>query len=478
MGITTDELYFKPKLRILSDDQLKKIEMAVFEVLERTGVKLTHPKARDILSGAGAKVEGDRIRIPGWMVEEAIRKTPSRLVLGNRKGERAVVLEGDKSWFGPSLDCIDYLDPVTNERMRFTSDHCRISATVADYCDNFDWVMTIGMADDQPADIADRVVARQTITYCEKPLVVCCKDTNSMRDIYEMALTICGGKEKFDQAPIVAHYSEPISPLLYYDPAVDKMIYSVENDIPLINFPCVQSSGTAPATLAGAIIQGAAESISGAVLAQAIKPGAPFVFGAFVTVMDMKTTVFSYGASEMSIMVGALAQLAQHWNIPFYGTAGATDAKFPDAQAAAEATQQIMTAATVGSGLVHDCSSWIDHGSVVSPGFMVLVNEILGNVKQFMNGMPVTDDSMALDIIDSVGPGGNYLMEQHTLDNFRNVRYSTLFERQIRQEWEDAGSQTFEDRLREHTEKAMAHTPAPLPDDVVKELDTMQKHWK
>jgi trimethylamine--corrinoid protein Co-methyltransferase len=338
--------------------------------------------------------------------------------------------------------------------------------------------MTIGMAADQPADIADRVVARQTMTYCEKPLVVCCKDTNSMRDIYEMALLICGGKDNFDKAPIVAHYSEPISPLLYYDPAVDKMIYSVENNIPLINFPCVQSSGTAPATLAGAIIQGAAESISGAVLAQAIRPGAPFIFGAFVTVMDMKTTVFSYGATEMSIMVGALAQLAQHWNIPFFGTAGATDAKFPDAQAAAEATQQIMTAATVGSGLVHDCASWIDHGSVVSPGFMVLVNEILGNIKYFMNGMPITEESMALDLIDSVGPGGNYLMEQHTLDNFRNIRYSTLFERMIRQDWEDAGAKSFQERLSEHTQKAMAHIPAALAPEILEELDRMQARWK
>lgn len=478
MGITTDELYFKPKLRILNDDQLKKIHMAILELLERTGVQITQPKALEILDGAGATVVGDRVRIPGWLVEDAIRKTPSRLVLGNRKGERAVVVEGDKSWFGPSLDCLDYLDPVTGERVRFTSDHCRVSATVADYLPNFDWVMTIGMAADQPPDIADRVVARQTLTHCEKPLVFCCKDAESMHDIYEMALLICGGKENFNKAPIVAQYSEPISPLVYYDPAVDKMIYSAENNIPLINFPCVQACGTAPATFAGAIIQGAAESISGAVLAQAINPGTPFVFGAFVTIMDMKTTVFSYGASEMSIMVGALAQLAQYWGIPFYGTAGATDAKFPDAQAAAEATQQVFTAATVGSGLVHDCSSWIDHGSVVSPGFMVLVNEILGNVKQFMNGMPVTDDSMALDLIDAVGPGGDYLQEKHTLDNFRKVRYSSLFDRTIIQKWEDSGSKTFEDRLREHTQKAMAHKPAPLPDEVIKEMDAMQKHWK
>jgi trimethylamine--corrinoid protein Co-methyltransferase len=109
---------------------------------------------------------------------------------------------------------------------------------------------------------------------------------------------------------------------------------------------------------------------------------------------------------------------------------------------------------------------------------MVLVNEILGNIKYFMNGMPITEESMALDLIDSVGPGGNYLMEQHTLDNFRNIRYSTLFERMIRQDWEDAGAKSFQERLSEHTQKAMAHIPAALAPEILEELDRMQARWK
>jgi trimethylamine--corrinoid protein Co-methyltransferase len=86
------------------------------------------------------------------------------------------------------------------------------------------------------ANIADRVVARKTMQFCEKPLVFCCKDTNSVKDIYEMALLLCGGKDRFEQAPCVVHYSEPISPLVYYDPAVDKIMFCAERNIPLINF--------------------------------------------------------------------------------------------------------------------------------------------------------------------------------------------------------------------------------------------------
>jgi len=217
----TDELYFKPQLRVINDAQIKQLHMASLEVLERVGIKLTHPKALELLRGAGARVQNDRVRIPSWMVEDAIRKAPSRIVLGKRTGERTVYLERDKSYFGPSLDCIDYMDPETHKRSRYVSKHVEIAAALCDALPSFDWCMTIGMADDVPPDTADRIVARNVMQFCEKPLVFCCKDSNSVNDIYEMALLLCGGKENFDNAPYIVHYSEPISPLVYYDPAVD-----------------------------------------------------------------------------------------------------------------------------------------------------------------------------------------------------------------------------------------------------------------
>ena len=239
---------------------------ATLEVLERTGVEISHPKAKELLNSAGAHINGDRVRIPAWMVEDAIRTAPTCVILGNRDGTRKVYLEGSKSWFGPSLDCVDYLDPLTNERRRFTSDDCRVTVTLSDTLENYTWVMTIGMADDKPPDIADRIIAKQVFSYTEKPLVFCCKDGNSMKDIYEMALLVTGDKENFDKAPTIVQYSEPISPLLYYDPAVEKIIFCAENGIPLINFPAPQSGSTAPATFAGELVQGSAESLSGLVL--------------------------------------------------------------------------------------------------------------------------------------------------------------------------------------------------------------------
>jgi trimethylamine--corrinoid protein Co-methyltransferase len=477
MGMTTDELYFKPRLQVVNDDQIAQLHTATLDVLQRTGVKITHPKAMEVLAGAGAQVSGDIVKIPACLVEDAIRKAPSRLVLGTRTGKRTVFLERDKSFFGPSLDCVDYLDPVTHKRSRFTSEHVKVTAKLCDALPNFQWCMTIGMADDVAPEIADRVIARQVFENCEKPLVFCCKDVNSVKDIYEMALLLCGGKEKFDEAPTIVQYSEPISPLVYFDPAIDKLIYCAENRIPLINFPAPQCCGSSPATFAGAIVQASSESLSGLVVHQLVNPGAPFIYGAFTTIMDMRSTIFSYGAVEMSLMTAALAQMAQHYGLPFFGTAGATDAKFCDAQAGAEAALQILSAATAGSGLVHDCSSWLDHGSLASPEFMVLVHDIVDSVNHFMAGIPVTEETLALDVIHRVGPGGHYLQDPHTMQHFKQIKYSELFERMMFDKWQSSGAKQFEQRLQELTLKKLEHTPMSLDKETLRNLDEMQAGW-
>jgi trimethylamine--corrinoid protein Co-methyltransferase len=474
----TPEIKFRPQLKVINDYQIQQIHQATLEVLERTGVEISHPKALEILHGAGAHVDGERVRMPSWLVEDALQKAPTRVVLGDRKGKRKVYLEGDKFWFGPSLDCVDYLDPLTNQRRRFVSDDCRVTASLAEALSNYSWVMTIGMADDVDPDIADRVIAKQVLTYTQKPLVFCCKDGNSVKDIYEMALLVAGSKERFDQAPTIVQYSEPISPLLYYDPAVDKIIFCAENGIPQINFPAPQAGSTAPATFAGEIVQGSAESLSGLVLAQLVKSGAPFIYGAFTTVMDMRTTIFSYGAPEMSLMTAAMAQMAQFYHLPFFGTAGCTDAKFPDPQAAAEVAFSCLSSALVGANLIHDAGSWLDHGSLASPAFMILVNEILFMVNQYMAGISVNDESLALDLIDKIGPGGHYLYEDHTMAHFKDIWYSDLFDRKVYDVWQEEGGIEFDQRLQEKTIALMDQKPAALPEEVLKEFEVMQSHWE
>ncbi len=477
-GLMVDGIKFTPNMKMVNEDQLKLLKAAVFELLERVGVQMSYKPGLEIMASAGCRVDGNIVRIPTYVLEKAISTAPKRLVLSDRYGRRSVVLEPGRTYYGPSIDCIYYQEPKDNSRPMFTSKHGEAMAALTQRLDSFTWLMTIGMADDYTPEAADKVINRYAIQNCTKPLVFCCNDVNSVKNIHEMAKIMVGGKENFDKNPNIVHYSEPISPLVYYDPAVAKMIYCAENNIPLLNFPCTSSCGTGPATMAGTIVQAAAESISGIVLQQTIAPGSNFVFGGYASVMNMKSTIFSYGQPEMTIMIAALSQMAQSWGLPFFATGGCTDAKFCDAQAAAEVTLQTMNLAAVGAGLVHDCASWIDHGTTASPAFMVMVNEILANVAAVMKGLEVSEETLALDVIAKVGNGGNFLREKHTLKHFKDYHMADdLWDRTMIETWQANGSKTFEDRLREKTLKLMSIAPEPVDPKIVAEFDKMQATW-
>lgn len=358
-----EELKFTPSMKILNENQLSAIHSATLEVLEKTGVAITHPKAIDLLKEAGCTVEGSRVRIPAELVEKAISTAPKKVILGNRDDSRQIVLEGAATYFGATIDCVNYLDPGTREISECQSKDAITMAKLCERLDNYDWTMTLGIARDLPESIQDRGVARVALEHCSKPVIVSCNDGASLKEIYEMAL-MCkvGGEEAFKKAPIMGTLNCTISPLTHDDHLVEKNIYAAEKGIPIVHYSGMQLGGSFPATLASGIVMGAAESLSGLVFQQIINPGAPFVFGSFITIMDMKTTVFSYGAIEMAMMVGGMSQLAQKYGLPFFGTAGCTDAKQVDVQAAVEGSLQDLVMATVGGGLVHDTHCWLDHG--------------------------------------------------------------------------------------------------------------------
>ena len=468
------DLKFKPQMKVLSPEQIREIHWASLEILERTGIVMNHPKALAALSGAGCQVEGNKVFIPSWLVEDSLRKAPKRLVLGDRTGQRKVCLQGDYSWFGPSLDCIDYLDPATGNRMPFTLEHCAATARLSEILPNFQWSMVIGMAGDQAPEVADRLVVKTVLENSSQPMVFCCNNGESLKAIHEMAIAIAGSREKFQRAPFLVHYSEPISPLSYFGPSLEKIIYCSENRIPLIILSAPLSGGTGPANLTGAIVLGNAESLSGLVLSQVLSPGTPFVYGIQASIMDMRSTIYSYGSAEGALMNCASANLARFYDLPQFSTAGSTDSSCLDAQAGIESTFQCLSAAVSSGGLIHDCGSWIYHGSVAAPEMMVMNNEILYMVKQFMKGFTVNSDTLSVKTVDEVGPGGHYLQHPATRRDFKDVFYSKLFDRSMAFNPE---SPKFNQRLREMTLDFMSRETEGLPADVVKELDQMAKSW-
>lgn len=176
-------------------------------------------------------------------------------------------------------------------------------------------------------------------------------------------------------------------------------------------------------------------------------------------------------------MSGAFCQIVKYYNLPFFGTGGCSDAKYVDVQAAVEATFSLLSASLTGANLIHDCGI-LDHGSVASPAYNVLIDEVLGMIKSYEQGIVLDDDTLALDVVDRVGPGGHFLDDEHTLNHFRDVWYPQLFERMDYDRWLEKGAKHFEERLLEKTKQAMAYVPTALPPEVLRELDRLEKHWK
>jgi trimethylamine--corrinoid protein Co-methyltransferase len=467
---------FKPSLQVLNPQQIQKLHLATARVLEHTGVMVTHAKAREIFTGGGARVEGDRVRIPRAMLEDAIEKAPSRIVLGNRRGEEAVILEDGASWFGVTLDDIYYLDPETSQRRQLTLDDCRRIVTLYDGLPNFTWGMTFGAITDVPAPLADRYAARQALTYSEKPVVCSSNNAENLKDIYEMAKVIVADGQAFSAAPPLASFVTTISPLILPDHVLEQMMFCTDRGLPQVVYNGIQTGSTAPMSFSGAVVQGNAETLAGLIFIQLLKPGSPVIFGSCATVMDMRSTIFSFGAPEMSLMTAAQCQIARQYRIPFYGTAGCSDSKLPDAQAAAEAVFSCFSSALSGASLVHD-AGLLEYATMVSPEQIVLVNEVLSMVNHYMRGLDVSDEALALEVIDAVGPGEHYLILEHTMNHFREAWYSQLFDRNGYSRWSENGSTDLQTRVRERTLTLMAHQPAPFDEKITHELDAMSKHW-
>jgi trimethylamine--corrinoid protein Co-methyltransferase len=188
--------------------------------------------------------------------------------------------------------------------------------------------------------------------------------------------------------------------------------------------------GTSPITIAGALTQNNAEILAGIVITQAVQEGAPLIYGSMPTVFDMQTTIGSYGAPEFHKSVAAASEMANYYGLPFYGTAGCSDAKTVDPQSVAEVQMELFSSILSKANIVHDIGV-LDHCNSVAPAMVVLANEMINQLSSYSNGVDVDDETLAMDVIKKVGHGGHYLNEMHTLSNFRRVWYPEIFKRRM-----------------------------------------------
>ncbi len=460
-----DRTFLSTQFRRMSDEQCQKIHWASLEVLERTGVRLYEQEALDLFKKAGAFVsDGNRVRIPSGLVEKAFTSVPRRVVLCNRHGERVMPLEGYRSFFGPGSDCLHIIDHRTGERRQPVLQDVVEGMTVADALPNIDFVMSMVLPVDVPQMVADRYQMEAMLNYTIKPVVFVTTEFSGCVDAIEMAEVVAGGAEALRQNPFAACYINVTTGLRHNQEALQKLLYLAGKGLPALYIPVGQGGTTAPVTVAGCQVIWNVGALVGLALSQLKREGTPYVMAGWgAGALDMRTMVQPYAEPDRR---GIAQEMAHFYGLPMFALGGCSEAKCVDQQAGIEAALTLMVTALSGGHIVHDLG-YLESGLCYSLAQLAICDEIVSWLEHCLRGVDVSDVALAVDLIDQIGPDGQYLDSEHTLAHFRERWYPTLIERDNYANWQAKGSKTMEQRANERVQAILdKHEPEPLPSDV------------
>ncbi len=468
---------FQPRLKVLNRDQALAIHTAALEILEKTGLKMEHPGALKMLADAGCEiVNGDWVKLPAYLVEEALESAPRQIALYDQQGNKTMPLVDGNPFYGTGSDATFTLDLESGQRRRTVLSDVANFAKLVDGLDNMAFAMSMANPEDVPVADIYIYVFGEMVKNTNKPIVFIADSGRDIAQIYQIACQVAGGEQKLQGKPFLLNYSEAISPLRFPENVMEKLIFCAEKRIPICLPSGSNAGGGAPVTLAGAMALGIAENLAGLVVHQLAGKGAPFLFGPNVSVLDMKSTVVCYGAPEWSLTQAALADMRDEiYGLPIWAFAGASDAKVMDAQAGAEAMFSIITAMLSRANLIHDVG-FLEYGNTSSLEMVTMADELVAMSRFFVGGIAVNEETLALEVIERVtsgGPGSIFLMDDHTFEHFMAAQFlPRLLDRARYDSWKQAGEMDFYRRCNIEAKRILSeHQVEPKPDEVLKAID-------
>jgi trimethylamine--corrinoid protein Co-methyltransferase len=432
-------------LRLLSwdTDDCRRVHEATLAVLEQTGVEVKHERARELLAAAGARVDGTRVRVGGELVARALASVPRRSRIRGRGGDGELDLDltVENSYFGTGSDCLYVCDPDSGERRRVRLVDVEGMAALCERLPNIDFVMSMGLPEDVRHEVDDVAPFVAMLKATRKPLLVATRDARPLARMKEMA-AVAGASDSFGV------YSMPTPPLMHDFEGMDKLIRCAELDIPLVYAPAPSIGATAPASITAAIVTGNAEVLSGTVVHQFVKPGAPLVYGCGVGKMNMRTLVDTYNPPEIFAGHQAEADLARWYGLPSFAYAGHSDSKMLDEQWASEASFTIMLGALSGATLLHDVG-YLETGLQSSFETILIADELIGYARAFTKRPATDEEALALEEIMAVGPGGDHLGRTFTRQRYRGFWQADLCDQRTYDRWLEDGGRTMKERAKE-----------------------------
>ena len=460
-----------PRLELISPEGVEAINEAALTILEDTGCRVTYEPTLKLLREAGLRVDEDVVRFDRGFVSEALSKTPSSFELRGRNPAMNFTVGSNNMVNCPTGGAPFLSDMDGGRRAGNVEDYIKLVKAnhmcPQIHCIDSGVVETM----DLPVETKHLDMDYMVWRYSDKPLMTVGATYETSKDGVEMAAIVFGGRDKIEETAGLIGVVNPASPLVWDDRMLGSMHALAEANQPVIVTPFLMTGTTAPVTMAGGVAQWCAENLAGIAIVETIRPGCPVVFGGYLTGMDMILGQPTLGSPEWSMGILAGAQMARRYGVPFRGAGGWSSSKIVDAQAGYETVMGIWPALMSGTNFMLHAAGALESTMIISVEKMIMDFEVLRMFEWMLDpGLPVNDDTLALDTVKEVGPGGMYLAAPHTLANFRDVIYrSDLASTEDLKLWTERGSQDAETRANAIYKKMLEDYEDPELDAAVDE---------
>lgn len=426
----------------LAEDAVSKIHDSALRIMEKIGFEVNSEEALSLFKNAGADTDEKirRVRIPRDMAMELIGKAPSEIVLCGQDEKDDIFLGGSRVYAGTGGTALYIYDPKTETRRQADLADVGKIGKLVDKLDNVHLYMLPTYPSELPVEQIDVNRFLAGLDNTTKHIMGGVYTIDGVRDTIRMAEMISGSAEALRKRPIISMIACSMSPMKMDGHYGDLLITIARAGIPVVCPAEPLCGATSPVTLAGNLLVQTTDSLMGVMLSQIVNPGTPVIMGSVATNTDLRDLRYLAGSIEMGLLNAGGAQMAQFYKLPYYATGGMTDSKALDAQSGYESALTNMLCALAGSNFIHDAAGLMEFAMTVAYEKFVIDNEALGMIMRAVEGIRVDDDTLAYDLIEQVGPGGNFVTAKHTRNFMRKEHYQpTLSDRESREEWEDKG---------------------------------------
>ncbi len=460
------------RFEILTKTQVEKVHQTSLQILEQIGMDIGYPAALEVLKKGGAKVEGQRVFFPSRLVEAQIKKAPRRFMLHARNPQNNVVIGGRDTVFVPGYGA-PFVTDLANGRRKATLQDFENFIKLTGASLNLDVLSgTVVEPTDIPYETRHAHMIYAAIQYSDKCFMGSSMGVQAARDCIEMTALLFGGREQIESAPAIVSVIGPLTPLKYDARMLGALMeYAAAGQAVLIASLAI-AGATGPVTLAGNLALQNAEVLAGIVLTQLIREGTPVIFGGASSNTEMRNGTLSIGSPEMAMNAAATAQMARYYKLPIRSGGAVCDAKLPDAQASYESMMNLLMALVCGANFVLHSAGILESFNCMSYEKFIMDDEMCGMAKRIHRAIDVNPDTLALDVIKAVGPGGHFLDKDHTFDYFRTEFYQPrLSNRDDFVTWQANGSPQCMVTANLKVQEILNNYEAPqLPADVDKDL--------